>query len=238
MNARHEFDKYIGVGLYTVADAAALMRVPARNIQRWVEGYDYKGRDGQQRHSDSVVHPDLEKAGDLPTTLTFQELMEVRLVHSFRHFGVSWKAIRKAAERAAEQFGTRHPFAMTRFRTDGREIFADLKSREQAVLRLTKNQMAFEDVVSPSFLSGVEYSVEGAPEQWWPLGKDRRVLLDPGRSFGKPIDPVSGIPIETLLLALRVELTPEAVADFYEVDVQAVTDAIEFAKEYDLRLGK
>jgi hypothetical protein len=37
--------------------------------------------------------------------------------------------------------------------------------------------------------------------RWWPLGKQRSVVLDPQRSFGAPIASGSGIPTATLVLA-------------------------------------
>jgi hypothetical protein len=36
----------IGVGYYTAAEAARLLKTTPRNVSRWLGGYSYKGSDG------------------------------------------------------------------------------------------------------------------------------------------------------------------------------------------------
>lgn len=223
-----DFDKFVGVGIYTIPEAAKLTKVPARSIQRWIAGYTYKNK-GVERFSPPVVHPELPSVDD-QVSLTFEELMELGLVEAFRRHGVSWKMIRTAAQKAADLFNSKHPFALQQFRTDGRNVFLYLSTEtsERAVINLAKDQFIFNSVVEPSMLKDVVYRPDGSPLTWWPLGGNRRVVLDPERSFGRPIDPVTGVSASTLAQAYRVELSFEDVADFYEVDEQAVRDAVEF----------
>ena len=64
------------------------------------------------------------------------------------------QAIRKAAERAATQFNTNYPFAVKRFDTDGKHIFAILSQETDEVgfiEELGKGQLAFDRVVKPLF---------------------------------------------------------------------------------------
>ena len=49
----------IGIGLYTVADAALLLRIPQRIVRRWLAGYPYKSRDGERRVMPPLWQPQL-----------------------------------------------------------------------------------------------------------------------------------------------------------------------------------
>lgn len=50
MNAVSPRTEFVGVGLYTISEAAKLLRSNPRTIRRWMEGYDYR-RNGEQTHS-------------------------------------------------------------------------------------------------------------------------------------------------------------------------------------------
>ena len=49
MNMRAPSTDLIGIGFYTVGDAARLLRTPARTVRGWLAGYECR-RDGERRH--------------------------------------------------------------------------------------------------------------------------------------------------------------------------------------------
>ncbi|HVR97881.1 MAG TPA: DUF433 domain-containing protein [Thermoanaerobaculia bacterium] len=218
----------IGVGVYTVPEAARLTRVPARRIKRWLTGYSFRSA-GAARTSPPVWQPQIASDGTL--VLSFRDLLEVRFVDSFRRHGVGWKSIRIAAERAAEIVEDSHPFSTKRFKTDGSSIFADIlhETGEESLLDLVRSQYELKTVVEPFLFEGLEFSDLGiAPVRWWPLGQDRRVVVDPERSFGQPIVTPGSIPTKILAQALRAEGDVATVARWFEVAPEAVEDASEF----------
>jgi uncharacterized protein (DUF433 family)/DNA-binding transcriptional MerR regulator len=202
----------LGLGVYSVAEAARLTGISAGRIRRWLRG--------QRR--DAAVEP---------LVLSFRDLLEVRFVDAFRKHGVSWKAIRVAAERAEEIVQDAHPFSTKRFKTDGSSIFADIvqKTGEESLLDLVKSQYELKSVVDPFLFEGLEFSDPGIePVRWWPLGRNHRVVIDPERSFGQPIVVPESVPTAVLARAVQAEGSVEAVARWYLVDAQAVEDAVEF----------
>jgi uncharacterized protein (DUF433 family)/DNA-binding transcriptional MerR regulator len=220
----------LGLGVYTVPEAARLTRVSAPRIRRWLTGYTFTARDGQSSSS-PVWEPQIRPTrGEL--VLSFRDLLEVRFVDAFRRHGVSWKTIRLAAERAAEIVEDSHPFSTKRFKTDGRSIFADIvqETGEESLLDLAKSQYAFKLVVDSFLFEGLEFSdLRGAPVRWWPLGRDRRVVIDPERSFGQPIVTPESVPTAILAKAVEAEEgSIESVARWYLVDPKAIRDAVEF----------
>jgi len=220
----------LGVGVYTVPEAARLTGVSAPRIRRWLTGYTFKSRSAT-RSSAPVWGRQIGSSKD-ELVLSFRDLLEVRFVDAFRRHGVSWKTIRLAAERAAEIVEDSHPFSTKRFKTDGRSIFADIaqETREESLLDLAKSQYELKSIVDPFLFAGLEFSeLHGVPVRWWPLGRDRRVVLDPERSFGQPIVTPESVPTAILAQAVKAEDgSLEAVARWYLVDSKAVKDAVEF----------
>ena len=87
---------YLGVGLYTMADAARLIEVPRQKLRRWREGYTF-GKVGIRKPLLGEDHPELARH----QILTLADLVELKLISLFRNAGVSMREIRKVAERAA-----------------------------------------------------------------------------------------------------------------------------------------
>ena len=221
-------DLLVGVGIYTVPEAARLTGVSSQRIRRWLTGYSYQ-RGDQVRRSEAVWRHQLPVI-DESLALGFRDLMEVRFIDAFRGQGVSWKTIRLAASRAIELFDNDYPFSTRRFVTDGKTIFAEIIRAEgkRALLDIPKSQYAFRHVVSRSFQKGLEFSQDGTVIRWWPLGEKRRVVLDPSRAFGQPIVSKEGIPTLTLVEAVQTEGSIERVAKLFDVERDSIRDAIRF----------
>lgn len=219
----------LGKGVYTLPEAARLTGVSSRTIRRWVTGYAY-ARGGTVHTSPALWERQIAKVDD-SVALSFRDLLEVRFVQFFRTRGVSWKTIRSAAQCAAEIVQDSHPFSTKRFKTDGRSIFAEIlqATGEESLLDLARRQYEFKSFVEPFLFEGIEFADIGiAPVRWWPLGRNRRVTLDPERSFGQPICTPESVPTSILARAYRAEESVEAVARWYMVHPKSVTDAIEF----------
>jgi hypothetical protein len=183
----------IGKGIYSVAEASLLSRVPQRRIRRWLQGYEYKIA-GQRRTSSPVLRRDFDSPDGI-LSLSFLDLLEVRFVNEFRQQGVSWNTIRVASQRAVEVLGHDHPFSTKRFRTDGKTILLEIaqEAEEAALLDLVRDQYAFRRIVAP-FLKGVEFGPEDVARRWWPMNRRNAVVLDPARAFGQPIVHREGVP--------------------------------------------
>jgi uncharacterized protein (DUF433 family) len=216
----------LGVGLYTIPQAARIAHVPAASIRRWLRGYGYayKGR--------VVAQPavmDAPRVTADQSVISFRDLIEIQFVNAFRQEGVSWSTIRKAAARAREITGAEHPFASSQFVTDGQTIFAEIAVAldDRELLDLRNNQMAFRRVLLPSLKAKLDLGASGV-DRYWPMGKRRTVVIDPGRQFGQPIVSEEGVPTEVLAKALRAQGSMAVVASWYAVSRKSVRAAAEF----------
>jgi len=218
----------IGIGVYTVPEVSRLTGVGDQSIRRWVQGYRFR-RDQALRAMPAVWHADLGLV-DGTIALSFLDMMEVRFIQAFRQHHVSWAAIREAARLACEMFNENHPFTLGRFRTDGKRIFQQIE--EQGAVRLfdmNRQSWVFHEIVSPSLYQGIEFSVDQVV-RWFPMHPRRTVVVDPERSFGRPIVSRESVPTDVLAAAARAEGSIECAARWFDVSPASVRAAVAFEK--------
>jgi hypothetical protein len=141
--------------MYTLADAARLIHGDRRAIKRWLYGYDYasrKGEDRVRRHADPLWAPQYQADDFHENVIGFQDLLELRVVREFVRRGVPLLVVRRCLEAAAEMFGADYPFTTRRFVTDGETIYqealrAGAADDEAEVLDLRTRQYAFREII-------------------------------------------------------------------------------------------
>lgn len=229
MNMRAPSTDLIGIGLYTVGDAARLLRTPARTVRRWLAGYEYR-RDGERRHVAPLWEPDLQHPED-GVELSFRDLIELRFVRAFTGIGLDLRTIRACLAAARSAIESDRPFSSGRFRTDGKRIFLELTrgTDDPALLDLKNRQYVFPKIIEQTFR---DLDLEDdLVVRWRPWkGKDS-IVIDPHRSFGQPVAAAFGVPTIVLAEAVEAEGSVARVAALYEVDPAVVRDAVAFHKE-------
>jgi len=218
----------LGIGLYTIPEAARLVRVPTQRMRRWITGYHYNSK-GVSHHIPELWQSEVGQI-DHTFALGFHDLMEARFVDRFVQHGVPLQAIRRALIHAQDLIGKQHPFSTKRFKTDGRTIFAEIihDSGEKHLLDLVKSQFAFSNVISPSLYKDLDYSDDDDVLRWWPMGHKRSVVVDPTQAFGQPTIQENNIPTATLAAAAQAEGSIKAAASWFGISRSAVKDAVEF----------
>ncbi len=204
----------LGVGLYSVTEAARLLQTPRRTLSRWVEGYVGALRSGPKRY-----RPVLER--DEQSLLSFGDLVELMYVRGFRRAGVGLEDLRRTAAKYRAEWETPYPLATKRFATDGRQLLIDLGG--DWTNALSGQRQLFFDAIGRQLIH-----VGDLASEWRPLGADRAVVLNPGRSFGKPIDDQSGTRTSVLASALETGEDAESVSWWYGTTPNGVRDAAEF----------
>jgi uncharacterized protein (DUF433 family)/DNA-binding transcriptional MerR regulator len=222
----------IGSGIYSLREAALLSSVPVTTLRRWLIGYSYRTDEGVS-HQPPGLPRDRSSEKDEVVTVTFQDLLEIRFVQAFRSIGVSWNTIKLAADKARKRFNTIHPFTTERFASDGRSIFEQLREegvRESRVVDLVKDQYCFRDVILPGFRAQIDLTAEGA-ERWWPMGRKKKIVLDPARQLGRPIIADASIPTAVLSKAVVAMGSEQLVARWYEVSKASVRQAVIYERQ-------
>ena len=215
----------LGIGLYTIGDAARLAEVTPARVRGWIHGYGQG--EGKPRRPGVIDHhiPDL----DGRAALSFRELIEVRFISHFLRAGVSWRVIRRAAAEARRELldgdGPR-----LRFSTDGVTVFADALAADgdRRARDLVANQYVLLSIMEQSIRNEFDLDADNPIRTWSPRLETPLVKIDPRRSFGHPIvDP--GIPTFTLAGTLAAEHGDTArVAKLFATSEEAVRQAAAF----------
>ena len=92
---------------------------------------------------------------------------------------------------------------------------------------ILNNQLLLGRLVA-SYAKGLEFQ-NGEVVRWYPTN-DRRIVIDPERSFGQPIVAREGVPTLVLSKSFRVERSVSRVARWYDVEIDSVRSAIDFEK--------
>jgi uncharacterized protein (DUF433 family) len=216
---------FVGIGLYTIGDAARLAEVTPARVHGWVQGYA-QGHDKPRRPA-VIDHrlPDLEGK----TALSFRELIEVRFVRHFLRAGVSWRVLRRAAQGARQDL-LGQDVAQLRFSTDGVTVFADAlaKGGDRHARDLVANQYVLLGILRQSIRNEFNLDADNLIRSWTPRVETPLVTVNPRKSFGRPIvEP--GVPTSTIAGALAAERGDTArVAAFFDTTEAAVRQAAAF----------
>ncbi len=218
---------HLGRGIYTLPQAARLLRVPTPVLHYWI---------GERKDKD--VASIIVRQFATERILTFAELMELHFVKLFRDEDVSFQAIRKAAKRASDKYHSDYPFTFKRFDTDGRSIFATCKNEEtnkELVEELDHGQLVFKQIIRP-FFKRLDYLSTNDVGRFWPLrtssNNSGRIVLDPERRYGQPLDADTGVPTEAIRQAVTAGDGQDAktVARWFDIPLEAVKAAMKFEK--------
>ena len=227
----------LGVGFYSRAEAARLLKVTPTRLNRWIRGYTYKLRqEGEsyiKRQKSPVVHVFLPTIDSI-LALSFVELIELRVIKAFTDKGLPLQRVRVAAERAIDLFGTVHPFASRRVFTDGELVFAEFGDNERRdlpdVIELTKGKhlQIHSGLLLEGYLDEVSFNQDTLlADRWWPLSKDFPVVLDPKIAFGAPVVEGTATRTEVVAGAARA-MSADAAANLYQLQKRQVEAAVQF----------
>lgn len=193
---------------YGFAEAARLARVRPATARRWIAGYSCRG-EGDGR-------------GATPAegSASFADLVEVAAIRGLLDSGLSMRGVRAIVENCRDIFRSERPLLSRRFRTDGRDVFAQ---RPRG-----KGDTAWGEVLGP-FLDTVDYEDEWV-HRWWPGGRERSVVVDPRYGYGLPV--VAGTGVRTEIIRERVEAgdSLEQIGRDFGVSRREIEHALEFER--------
>lgn len=213
----------VGHGVYTPREVARLIGGTSVEVLRWTRG------SGPTPALWDGYYKEIEDT----TELSFADLIELRVVKSFRRANISLQAIRFAISFAKEKFDIERPLSSLGFKTDGDEILMEAVEMDGEYVSLSKKrpgQKVFAEIVRQS-LQDLEY--EGSLVARWRPHVAQGVVLDPHRFFGDPILDKYGISTSTLANELPIYGSVKHLSDIYEIPEKAIRQAIKFEEALD-----
>ncbi len=211
--------------LYSAAEAARFLRLPASTVRAWSFGQGYKVK-GQSRRFLPVINA----ADPNGRRLSFVNLVELLVLAAIRkEHGVELKQVRGAVEFLRERFPSDHPLADNEFQTDGIDLFLE---KYGDLLNISRDgQLALKHVIQ-RYLRLVERDASGVP---FKLHLPRRadapeplaaVVIDPERGFGRPVLDGRGIRTDVVVERFIAGESIASLAADYGLDPAMIEDIV------------
>lgn len=213
---------------YSFAEAGRLIGRQPATLRRWGLGHDRVYRD-EPRHDPALIRVDGEQEAEYP--LSFLNLIELRFLASWRQ-SIPLPTIRVALAYAATELGVERPLLEVDFKRHGKELF--FKYGEQLVSASRGGQLSWPEAAD-TLLASLDYdTAEQAAYRWWPLGRERPVLLDTRLNGGRPTTSASAVRTVAIATRLRdgwdfAEITDDTSASADEIRAAAKVEGIKLA---------
>ena len=210
--------------LYTIAEAARLLRLPKSTLRWWLEGRD---------QYPPVVRPEPTASGKV----TWGEFVEAGFLREYRRSS-SLQQLRPVIDKLRDSFGVLYPLAYFKpFVGPGLQLTLEAQQSAQLPedLTIVYEIMTGQLVLAyhaQEFVERVDFAL--SEEQWaqrmYPAGRESPVVIDPEFSFGAPS--IRGI--KTFALAELVEAgePAEAVAEDFSLQLAEVKAAVSYEWQY------
>lgn len=225
-------DERFVMPLYSAAEAARHLDVPASTFRTWAHGYRNSPRGRPPVVGDPIVTTVPLDSG---VSIPFIGLAEGYVLAAIRRAGVPLQRIRPALDRLRDEFGIEHVLASRKLFTDGAEVLYDYaehegdtpearSARELVVVR--NDQRVFNEIVD-SYLQRIDFH----DDPWarvihLPKYRQADVVVDLKRSFGAPIFAHGGVRLETVLAAFKRGAGIDELINEYGVPEADILDVV------------
>lgn len=213
----------IGQGIYPINEVANILRLPYYKVNRWIDQY-WDGELGHAFEQHYSWKVDGSKA------VNFYTLIELYVMLRFTEAGVKTREVIKAHLTLAEWMDHAYPFALrtvlTAIRTDGKKIFFRIGNDTVTLDGTRQLNMDFINF----FFKKLDFDSEELVSRYWPLGRERSIVIDPARKFGAPVIADKNISPEVLYNHFKAGDPPAYLAHIYALTESQIQDAIEFCE--------
>ena len=227
------------VPLYTMNEAADYLGVKRSTFQTWVKGYVRPRGDRPVTKGDPILTAfEVDQSQPRAPTMPFVGLVEGMVLAAIRASGVPLQRVRPALEALQREMGLAHALASRSLYTDGAEVLYDIAERAgdsraardaRMLIVVRNNQRVFTEVVQ-EYLQRIEYGSDGlARLVHLPQYERAEVVVDPTRSFGKPIFVQGGARVVDVLERFWTGESLDDLREEFGVPHDALEDAIRVA---------
>jgi len=213
----------LGSGIYPVNEISKILRLPSYKIHRWINKY-WDGELGKEFEQTYSWKTSGSKA------VGFHTLIEFYIMMSLTDAGVGTRSILNAHKELSIKYKTPFPFALKQIvngiKTDGTKIY--LKAKDEIVTLDGSRQLNLDFL--ELFFRKLDFDLDNVASKYWPLGKDKNIVVDPSRKFGSPIINGSNIYPETIYNLHKAKESIEYISFLYNIGKQEILDSIEYCK--------
>lgn len=216
-----ENEPKLGLGIYTASEIAKILRLPYGKVYTWMNKY-WDDKLGSLYGSKYSWQMEGTRA------VSFHTFVEFYIMMLFSDAGVKPKQVLQAHSELVDMFGTAFPFAkkevLEGIRCDGKTIYFENMGD---IIELNGTKQFNLDIIKLFFVK-LDFDKDDLASRYWPLGKDKSIVVDPQRKFGSPVLKYQNIYPETFYGMYKAGEPIDFIAHLFEVSKQMVEDSIEY----------
>jgi uncharacterized protein (DUF433 family) len=210
----------IGEGIYTAPDVSRIFKIPYSKAKYWFKYYV------RNRLFDTIGYRYFFPIKDT-VAINFLSLIEMYVFYKFKEKKIKTSSIIKAHTKMAKYLHTPYPFASEEFYIYGEKIFfGQFDSLKEA---LDIEQSLISEYIAP-FVEKIKFDDKRLATKFYPLGRNRSVVINPENQFGQPTIDGTNILTATLYEYYLGKDSIETIAKLFDLSLENVKDAIEFHK--------
>jgi uncharacterized protein (DUF433 family) len=211
-------NQQLGGGIYTIPEVAFILKLPVGKVRRWMtEFWDNKF---SKKYSNKYSWGDgRDKATNFYTLIEFYVFYQLRVQN------ISTSSIFKAHQDMAEQLNTAYPFASSKLLSDGKSILFTME--DGTIVEADNSRQAVFKQIIEQFCKKIEFSPTDIAERFYPLGKEKHIIVDPHHQFGQPVIEETNILAQTLYELYNAGETVAFLSRLYdlkEIDIQSAIE--------------
>ena len=212
----------LGIGLYSVPDVARILNLELPFVRRWLREY-WENKFKARKKIYSTWGTGRDK------TVHFYTLIEFYVFYQLRKQKLSAQSIAKSHQVIAEELDTQFPFATSTILTDGKKIL--YKIGDDIIVNADKSKQLNFAAIIKEFCQQIDFGKDHLALRYWPLGKEKNIIVDPHHQLGQPIIKNTNILAETLYRMYVAGERISFIASLYDVLESDVKDSIDFFKK-------
>ncbi len=213
----------LGLGIYTASEIAQILRVPYRKVYIWMNKY-WDGKLGKEYDAQYSWQMQGTRA------VSFHTFIEFYIMMRFSEAGVPPKNVLKAHSELSQMYGTAFPFALKEvlsgIHCDGKLIYLKTKN---GIIELNGTKQFNLEIIQLFFIN-LEFDKDNLASRFWPMGKDKSILVDPNRRFGHALIDGKNIEPEVIQNHFKAGDPVNYIAYVYQLSEEEVNHALEFCR--------
>ena len=213
----------IGKGIFPFPDVVKVLDMPYRKVYAWMRRY-WKGELGETFKSNYVWEVNGSRG------VNFLTLVELHTMMHLADSGVRTQEVLEVRETLSVLYGTPTPFAhkavLEGMYTKGNEVFWKTKND---TITLTGKKPFQSDAIS-LLIEKLDFNEDSLASKYYPIGKEKPIVIDPRRQFGSPVLINNNIYPQTLYYLYKGGEPKDFIARLYRIKLEEVEAAIEYCQ--------
>lgn len=226
----HEIRNYLDQPMYSTAEASRLVGLTPNRISHWLNGYHYLYRSDIRKKPPIIT---ARKGADKTSYASFLELVDLLVVKKFIEHNFSLQKIRKILQEVDERYGMAH-FAHHDFFTDKKYVYTSLSIKHKDTkLKFLSGGQTVSWPVFEKIATKIEFDKTAKLAiRWYPLGRNKLVVVDPLISFGRPTIVNKGVPTSNVYsLYLAEDKDIKAPCEWHDLTEDEAWAAVAFEEK-------